>query len=136
MAPQIVLLALLVPAVLSRRRRAALRCCTQSCAVAKAASSMPTLLRAAVLAVACATGTCSPHVSGGRARPLPPPAAAGFELVLGLPLQRLVQFEELFWRIADPRDSQYYLRHLSREEVAARISPSSTDVAAAAHWLR
>ena len=60
---------------------------------------------------------------------------APFELVLGLPLQRLDQLEKKFWAIADP-GSDDYLQHMSIVEVRELIGASAVDVAAAKSWLR
>ena len=60
---------------------------------------------------------------------------APFELVLGLPLQRLDQLEKKFWAIADPGHADY-LQHMSIAEVRKLIGASAADVAAAKSWLK
>ena len=57
-----------------------------------------------------------------------------FELVLGLPLQRLGELEAKFWSIADP-DSDDYLQHMSVGALQRLIGASAADVAAATGWL-
>lgn len=63
------------------------------------------------------------------------PSDAPFELVLGLPLQRLDQLETKFWAIADPQHDDY-LQHMSIAEVRKMIGASAADVVAAKSWLK
>ena len=59
---------------------------------------------------------------------------APFELVLGLPLQRLDELEAKFWAISDPQHAEY-LQHMTLPELRELIGASATDVTAAKGWL-
>ena len=61
--------------------------------------------------------------------------AAPFDVVVGLPLRNLQAMDALFWRVADPQDSEY-LRHRSVGQLAKLISPRPGDREAAEEWLR
>ena len=58
-----------------------------------------------------------------------------FELVLGLPLQRLATLEARFWAIASPSHADY-LQHMALPELRALIGATEADISAAQDWLR